>query len=71
MKKILIVDDDQDIRYLVKYILIENGFDVFAYATGLNVARIVERYKPNLILLDIQLPGAKKGTQICKEIKEK
>ena len=69
MKKILIVDDDKDILHMVKYILTSHGFDVQTHATGLNVPDVVMHYHPNLILLDIRLPG-KLGTEVCKELKQ-
>ena len=69
MKKILVVDDDQDILYLVKYILTSRGFDVHTHSTSLNVLEVLKSYDPDLILLDIRLPW-KLGTEICKEIKQ-
>ena len=69
MKKILVVDDDPDILQIVKYILTVRGFDVETHTTGLNVPEVVMSYNPNLILLDIRLPG-KLGTQVCKELKQ-
>ena len=68
MKKILIVDDDKDVLEVVKLILTSHGFDVQTHSTSINVAKVVKYYKPNLILLDILLPG-KLGTQACKELK--
>lgn len=69
MKKILLVEDDENFIELIIYILNAYGFEVRAHSTGLNVDEIVDQYKPNLILLDIQLPG-KSGTEVCKEIKQ-
>lgn len=69
MKKILVVDDDEDILDIVSYLLTSYGFDVKTHSTGFNVPDIVLHYHPNLILLDIRLPG-KSGTEICKELKQ-
>ena len=69
MKKILVVDDDEAILNVVKLILTSHGFDVQTHSTGLNVPDIVMHYHPNLILLDIRLPG-KLGTEVCKELKQ-
>ena len=69
MKKVLVVDDDQDILYIVKQILTSYGFEVRLHSTGLNVPDIVLDFQPDLILLDVRLPG-KSGTEICKELKE-
>ena len=69
MKKILIVDDDEGILEIVGHILTSYGFDVKTHSTGFNVPDVVLYYHPNLILLDIRLPG-KLGTEICKELKQ-
>lgn len=69
MKKILLVEDDKNIVELVEYILAEYGFKVRSHVTGLNVPEVVTEYNPDLILLDIRLPG-KTGTEICKELKQ-
>ncbi len=69
MKKILVVDDDPDILQIVKYVLTAHGFDVQTYSTGSNVSEVVITFDPDLILLDILLPGTL-GTQVCIELKE-
>jgi two-component system, OmpR family, alkaline phosphatase synthesis response regulator PhoP len=68
MKKILIVDDDPDIVEVVGLILKRNGFTVYTHNSGLGVPEMVKKIAPDLILLDIRLPG-KFGTYICKELK--
>ena len=69
MKKVLVVDDDLDILEVVEYFLVSNGFKVQTHSTGLMVNEVVNHYKPDLILLDILLPG-KMGTQVCNELKQ-
>ena len=69
MKKILVVDDDEAILDVVELILTSYGFNVQTHSTGLGVPDIVMHYHPNLILLDIRLPG-KLGTEVCKELKQ-
>ena len=68
MKKILIVDDDEDILEVVRISLKFYGFDIKTHSTGLNVPNVVRHYQPDLILLNIFLPG-KSGMKICKEVK--
>jgi DNA-binding response OmpR family regulator len=68
MKKILVVDDDVDILFVIEHLLRLKGFDVLTHTTGLGVSDIVIKYAPDLILLDVMLPG-KKGTEVCKELK--
>jgi len=69
MKKILVVDDDQDILEVVKIALEFYGLEVKTHSTGLKVPDVVQEYQPHLILLNIFLPG-KPGTEICKELKQ-
>ncbi len=69
MKKILVVDDDEDIVEIVQHLLTSYGFEVYTHSTGSNVTDIVKWNYPNLILMDIRLYG-KPGTRICKELKE-
>ena len=68
--KVLVVDNDPDILDTVKDILTIHDLDVKTHATGLNVPEIVNKYHPNVVLLDIFLPG-KSGIEVCKELKEK
>jgi len=70
MKKILIVDDDEDLVDIVKRILIFNEFEVHTHSSALDVPDVVKRYNPDLILLDIRLYG-KSGTDICRELKRR
>lgn len=69
MKKILIVDDDPDILELVKYILEKGGFEVYTHSTGIGVPDKIGKCHPDVILLDIQLPG-KSGTEIYKDLRK-
>ena len=68
MKRVLVVDDDPDILEVVELILTGNGFNVRTHTTGLSVPEIVSDYDPNLLLLDVRLPG-KSGTDVCRELK--
>lgn len=70
MKKILIIDDDEDIVDIVHDILVSKGFDTYTYSNGFNVPALVRDHNPNLILLDIKLYG-QSGADICKELKRK
>ena len=68
-KKVLVVDDDRDILEIVQLILINGGFDVFTHTSGLKVEEAVNLYNPDVILLDIGLPG-KQGTEVCIDLKK-
>ena len=70
MKKILVVDDDQDVLYLTQHILTSRGYEVYIESTGLKVPELVMNYSPDLILLDVLLPE-KSGVEICKKLKQR
>lgn len=69
MKKILIIEDEPNIRELILYNLKTNGYDGIAAEDGIMGITMVHREKPDLILLDLMLPG-KNGYDICKELRE-
>jgi len=69
-QKILVVDDEEDIADLIKFHLEEEGYEVFICNNGLEVLPRIEKNSPNLIVLDLMLPGVG-GIDLCKKIKEK
>lgn len=69
MKKILIVEDEPNIRELILYNLKTNGYDGIAAEDGIMGITMVHSEKPDLVLLDIMLPG-KNGYDICKELRD-
>lgn len=68
--KVLVVDDEEDISDLIKFHLEEEGFQVTVCQNGLEVLPRVDKSLPDLIILDIMLPGIG-GIDLCKRIKEK
>ena len=56
-KKILIVDDDQFMRELLTAKLEENGYEVSSVSEGFLAIQTIRDHKPDLVLLDILLPG--------------
>lgn len=68
MQKILIIEDEPNIRELVLYNLSQNGYEGLAAEDGLQGLSMARSEKPDLILLDIMLPG-KNGYDICKELR--
>ena len=70
MHKILIIEDEANIRELISYNLAGNNYRVMEAENGLQGFEMSIREKPDLILLDLMLPG-KNGLDICKELREK
>lgn len=69
MEKVLIIEDEPNIRELVLYNLKTNGYEGLEAEDGYMGIAMVHKEKPDLILLDIMLPG-KNGYDICKELRE-
>ncbi|EKQ53734.1 MULTISPECIES: response regulator transcription factor [unclassified Clostridium] len=67
-EKILIVDDEEHIVELLKFNLLNAGYDIFTANNGIDAVKIAKAEKPNLLLLDLMLPGID-GFDVCKEIK--
>ncbi len=70
MKRILIVDDEENIRFLYKEELEEEGFMVELAKSGLEALEKLPAFKPDLITLDIKMPGMN-GIETLKRIREK
>lgn len=68
-KKILIVDDNDDIITTYKVVLDRMGYDVAVVRDGLKVLEVIEQEKPDLVLLDVLLPGLS-GSEVCKALKQ-
>lgn len=69
-QKILIVDDDNNIAELVSLYLIKECFDTKIVNDGESALDSFDSYNPNLVLLDLMLPGID-GYQVCREIRTK
>ena len=68
MKKILIVEDDNEIHDLIKELLVKENYKVVNAYSGTEALYIIEKEEPDLILLDLMLPGIS-GEEIIKKIK--
>ena len=69
-QKILIVDDDNNIAELISLYLTKECFDTKIVNDGEEALQAFETYSPNLILLDLMLPGID-GYQVCREVRTK
>lgn len=67
-QKILIVDDDNNIAELISLYLTKECFDTKIVNDGEEALKAFEQYNPNLILLDLMLPGID-GYQVCRELR--
>jgi len=67
-QKILIVDDQFGIRILLNEVLQKEGYDTFQAANGVQALEIVKEHSPDLVLLDMKIPGMD-GIEILKRMK--
>ena len=70
LEKILIVDDDTNICELLRLYIEKEGFTAFIANDGEAALKLFEEASPDLILLDVMLPGLD-GWQVCREIRSK
>ncbi len=68
-KKILIVDDNDDIITTYRVVLDRMGYTVVVARNGIECLDMIEEVKPDLVLLDVLLPGLS-GSEVCRSIKE-
>ena len=68
MGKILIVEDEANIRQLVRYNLEKEGFQIIEAVDGLQGVKLAKIEKPDLVLLDLMLPEMD-GLEVCRNIK--
>jgi two-component system cell cycle response regulator DivK len=69
-KLILVVEDQEDNRKIVKDLLTNSGFEVVEAVNGIDGVSLAEKMLPDLILMDIQLPGID-GYEATRQIKAK
>jgi CheY-like chemotaxis protein len=66
--KILIVDDNQDLAFLIKWMLEDEGYEVKSAKNGMDGYLMYLLFNPDLVLTDIQMPE-KNGLELIKEIR--
>jgi DNA-binding response OmpR family regulator len=70
MKRIMVVDDEENIRFLYKEELEDEGFTVELAKNGEEALEKIPDFKPDLITLDIKMPGMN-GIEVLKRLREK
>jgi two-component system phosphate regulon response regulator PhoB len=69
MARVLVIEDEADLREVLEYNLTKEGHRVTLVATGAEGLRVAREQQPELILLDLMLPDAT-GTSVCKTLKK-
>lgn len=68
-KKILIVDDEPNIVVPLEFLMKQNNYEVQTAGTGEKAIDLILNWKPDLVLLDIMLPGMD-GYEVCQKIRQ-
>jgi len=68
MKKILVIDDEPDLRELVRVNLAQAGYSVETASSGCEALQVIRRSAPDLVVLDLMLPDIS-GTELCRKIR--
>jgi DNA-binding response OmpR family regulator len=69
MKKVLIVDDQADVRAVIRITLEMENFAIHEATDGTTGLAEAARLRPDIILLDVMMPGGPDGLQLCQRIK--
>ena len=67
-KKIMIVDDEENLLVLIRDLLDSEDFDIVTASNGRECLNNIEKERPDLLILDIMMPGMK-GTDVAKKIR--
>lgn len=67
-KCIHLLEDDEDIRFIIEYVLIEEGYEVESFGTASDFNINMLDHKPDLVILDVMLPDGN-GMDICRKLK--
>lgn len=70
MKKILIVEDQSDIRKLIRMTLEFEQFETNEASNGVMGLELAREWRPDLVLLDVMMPGELDGLQVCERIRQ-
>jgi DNA-binding response OmpR family regulator len=68
-KKIMVIEDEPSLVFTLRDTLENEGYEVFVSETGINAMEMVRSVRPDLLILDVMLPGVS-GFEICKQIRE-
>ncbi len=67
--KIMIIDDDSDYRFTMETFLNRNGFETLTAENGQEGLDLIEKERPDLILLDVMMQSIYSGLEICKQLR--
>ncbi|WP_412030276.1 response regulator [Deinococcus yunweiensis] len=68
-RRILIVDDHADLRKLIRLTLLGTDYELFEAASGDEAMLRIQEVQPDLVILDVMMPGELNGYQVCARVK--
>jgi len=68
-KRVLIVDDNKELRTLIRMTLEFSNCEIHETEDGTHAMRLIDVVKPDIIILDIMMPGELDGLDVCKRVK--
>jgi CheY-like chemotaxis protein len=69
-KKILVVDDQAEVRSLIFFSLKQLGYELIMASDGEEALDKFKKHRPGIIILDVMMPGGLSGLDVCKKIRE-
>lgn len=69
-RKVLLIEDEPNITEAIRFLLTREGWLVETYAEGTDAVQVIAASKPDLVILDVMLPG-KSGMDILRDLRER
>ncbi len=69
-KKLLLVDDNPEVRNLLRLTFSFGDYKIREACNGVDALSAVIEWRPDIVLLDIMMPGEKSGLDVCREVKQ-
>ncbi|OWU80598.1 response regulator transcription factor [Phaeobacter sp. 22II1-1F12B] len=68
-RRVLLIEDEPNIIEAIRFLLTRDGWDVNTHSDGTNAVEVVQEAKPDLVILDMMLPG-RSGMDILRDLRE-
>jgi DNA-binding response OmpR family regulator len=69
-RKILLVDDNSEVRNLLRLTFSFGDYEMREASNGADALSAITEWRPDIVLLDIMMPGERNGLDVCREVKQ-
>lgn len=69
-RRVLIVDDSRELRLLIRMALESSHYDLYEAANAVEGLILINQNRPNIVLLDVMMPGKMDGLALCQKLKQ-